>query len=64
MLDWLRPALSGLTTRGRSFLAAGVASALCAVLLGQRDLLRVAVLLVVLPLGCAVMLARARYRCR
>jgi len=62
MLDWLRPALSGLTTRGRSFLAAGGASALCSILLGQRDLLRVAVLLVVLPLGCAVMLARARYR--
>jgi uncharacterized protein (DUF58 family) len=62
MLDWLRPALSGLTTRGRSFLAAGAASALCAVLLGQRDLLRVAVMLVALPLGCALMLARARYR--
>src|SRR5207342_617712 len=30
--------------------------------LGQRDLLRVAALLIVLPLGCAVMLARARYR--
>lgn len=59
---WVRPALSGLTTRGRSFLAAGAAAGICAVLLGQRDLLRVAVLLVVLPLGCALILGRARYR--
>jgi uncharacterized protein (DUF58 family) len=61
-LAQIRPALSGLTTRGRSFISAGFASAICAVLLGQEDLLRVAVLLVVLPLGCAAMLSRARYR--
>jgi uncharacterized protein (DUF58 family) len=59
---WLRPALAGLTTRGRSFLAAGAAAAVCAVVLGQRDLLRVAVLLVALPVGCAVVLGRSRYR--
>jgi uncharacterized protein (DUF58 family) len=58
----LRSALSGLTTRGRSFISAGVASAVCAVLLGQEDLLRVAVLLIALPLSCAAMLTRARYR--
>jgi len=62
VLEWLRPALQGLTTRGRSFLAAGAAAAVCAVVLGQRDLLRVAVLLVALPLGCAVVLGRSRYR--
>jgi uncharacterized protein (DUF58 family) len=61
-LAQIRPALSGLTTRGRSFISAGLAAAICAVLLGQEDLLRVAVLLVALPLGCAVMLTRARYR--
>jgi uncharacterized protein (DUF58 family) len=61
-LAQIRPALSGLTTRGRSFISAGVASVICAVLLGQEDLLRVAVLLVALPLGCAAMLTRARYR--
>ncbi len=61
-LEWIRPALSGLTTRGRSFLAAGLAAAVCAVLLGQRDLLRVAALLVGLPVVSAVILARARYR--
>ncbi len=59
---WLRPALAGLTTRGRSFLASGAAAATCAVLLGQRDLLRVAVLLAALPLAFAVVLGRARYR--
>lgn len=62
MPEWLRPALSGLTTRGRSFLAAGGAAALCALVLNQRDLLRVAMLLAALPLACAITLARSRYR--
>ncbi|MFJ4875796.1 DUF58 domain-containing protein [Streptomyces sp. NPDC088745] len=57
-----RAALSGLTTRGRSFLAAGVAAAVCAFVLGQGDLLRVGVLLAVLPLLCVVVLYRTRYR--
>jgi uncharacterized protein (DUF58 family) len=61
-LSWLRPALSGLTTRGRSFTAAGGAAAFCALLLGQRDLMRVAVLLVTLPTGCALVLGLVRYR--
>jgi uncharacterized protein (DUF58 family) len=61
-MAWLRPALAGLTTRGRSLLAAGLAAAACAVVLGQRDLLRVAILLIALPLGCALSLARTRYR--
>ncbi|MGW5640700.1 DUF58 domain-containing protein, partial [Streptomyces sp. NPDC003832] len=58
----LRTALSGLTTRGRSFLAAGVAAAICAYVLGQSDLLRVGLLLAVLPLVCATVLYRTRYR--
>ncbi|MGW1763938.1 DUF58 domain-containing protein [Streptomyces sp. NPDC002073] len=58
----LRAALSGLTTRGRSFLAAGVAAAACAYVLGQGDLLRVGLLLAVLPLLCAVALHRTRHR--
>jgi uncharacterized protein (DUF58 family) len=62
LLEWLRPALAGLTTRGRSFLAAGAAAGVCALLLGQRDLLRVALLLIAIPLGCAVVLGRSRYR--
>lgn len=58
----LRTALSGLTTRGRSFFAAGVAAAICAYVLGQSDLLRVGLLLAVLPLVAAAVLYRTRYR--
>ncbi|MYW49430.1 DUF58 domain-containing protein [Streptomyces sp. SID161] len=58
----VRTALAGLTTRGRSFLAAGIAAAICAFVLGQSDLLRVGLLLAVLPLLCAGVLYRTRYR--
>ncbi|MGP3975205.1 DUF58 domain-containing protein [Streptomyces sp. 8N114] len=58
----LRLAFGGLTTRGRSFLAAGVAAALCAYVLGQDELLRVGALLAVLPLVCVLVLHRTRYR--
>ena len=58
----LRHAFGGLTTRGRSFLAAGVAAAVCAYVLGQPDLLRVGVLLAVLPLVCVVVVHRTRHR--
>ncbi|NEB80147.1 DUF58 domain-containing protein [Streptomyces sp. SID14478] len=58
----LRTALAGLTTRGRSFLAAGIAAAICAYVLGQSDLLRVGLLLAALPLVCAGVLYRTRYR--
>jgi uncharacterized protein (DUF58 family) len=59
---WLRASLSGLTTRGRSFLAAGVAAGICAFALGQRDLLRIGVLLIALPLGAALVIGRAQFR--
>lgn len=58
----LRVALGGLTTRGRSFFAAGIAAAVCAYVLGQSDLLRVGLLLAVLPLVCVAVLYRTRYR--
>jgi uncharacterized protein (DUF58 family) len=58
----MREALGALTTRGRGFLAAGVTAAVCAVLLGQDDLLRVGALLVLLPLVAAFFLGRSRYR--
>ncbi|MER6468363.1 DUF58 domain-containing protein [Streptomyces collinus] len=58
----IRTALAGLTTRGRSFLAAGIAAAICAYVLGQSDLLRVGLLLAVLPLLCAAVLYRTRHR--
>lgn len=57
----MRAALAGLTTRGRCFLAAGVTSILCALGLGERDLLRIGVLLLALPLVAAAVVARTRY---
>jgi uncharacterized protein (DUF58 family) len=58
----LRAAFSGLTTRGRSFIAAGAAAAVCAYLLGQQDLLRIGALLALLPLLCVLVLHRTRSR--
>ncbi|CAN5403400.1 DUF58 domain-containing protein [soil metagenome] len=58
----MREALSGLTVRGRAFLAAGVTAVVCAILLGQPALTRVGVLVVVLPLLTALIIGRARYR--
>jgi uncharacterized protein (DUF58 family) len=58
----LQAALGGLTTRGRSFLAAGVAATACAYVLGQDELLRIGLLLAVLPLVCVAVLYRTRYR--
>ncbi|GAA3761931.1 DUF58 domain-containing protein [Streptomyces tremellae] len=58
----VRAALSGLTTRGRAFLAAGVAATACAYVLGQPDLLRVGLLLMALPLVCVAVLYRTRYQ--
>ncbi|UZJ23533.1 DUF58 domain-containing protein [Rhodococcus antarcticus] len=54
--------LRGLTTRGRCLVAAGVAAAVCALVLDERDLLRVAVLLVALPVLTALLLGLARLR--
>lgn len=55
-------AVAGLTTRGRCLVTAGLACAAAAALLGQRDLVRVGVLLIALPLVCASVVARTRYR--
>src|SRR6266545_282585 len=58
----MRQALGGLTTRGRSFLAAAAAAGVSALLLGEKDLLRVAALLALLPLLAVFAVARTRYR--
>jgi uncharacterized protein (DUF58 family) len=58
----LAAALRGLTVRGRSFLAAGAACAGSALVLGEQDLLRVALLLLLLPLSAALFVSRTRYR--
>ncbi len=58
----MRSVLSTLTTRGRAFLSAGVTSAACAIALGQKDLLRVGLLLILLPVVTALIANRSRYR--
>jgi uncharacterized protein (DUF58 family) len=60
----MRTALSALTTRGRCLLAAGLAAALCSLVLGEKDLLRVACFLVALPLLAAGAVVRTRFRLR
>jgi len=54
--------LSGLTTRGSSFLAGGIAAALTGYLLGERALLCVGIALVALPLLAATAARRGQYR--
>ncbi|MBV9160850.1 MAG: DUF58 domain-containing protein [Pseudonocardiales bacterium] len=56
--------LAGLTTRGRCLLAAGLAAALCAVLVNERDLLRVAAFAVMLPLLASVIVGHTQIRLR
>jgi uncharacterized protein (DUF58 family) len=58
----MRSLLGALTTRGRSFLAAGITAAACGALIPEPDLLRIGALLVVLPLLSAFGASRARYR--
>jgi uncharacterized protein (DUF58 family) len=58
----MRSWLAAFTTRGTSFLAAGVAAALAGIFLNERDLVSVGVLLLVLPLFSALAAGRARYR--
>ena len=47
-----------LTTRGRCLLAGGIAAAICAVLLDERDLLRVGIFAVIKPQDLHAMIAR------
>lgn len=58
----MRKGLTGLTARGRAFLAAGITAAVCAVVIGQPSLTRVGVLLVALPLLAALLIGRSRYQ--
>ncbi|HEY6275067.1 MAG TPA: DUF58 domain-containing protein [Streptosporangiaceae bacterium] len=60
----MRSLLAGLTTRGRAFLAAGLAAGVLGLGLGQRELVTLGGLLILLPLLSALAAARARYRIR
>jgi len=58
----MRAAIRGLTTRGRSFIAAGAALTAAGLGFGEVDLLRVGVFVLALPLIAVIVLARTRYR--
>ena len=58
----MREGLRGLTTRGKSFLASAGAMAVLALVFGEKDLLRVAVLIAALPLLAAWYVGRTRYK--
>ncbi|WP_344453188.1 DUF58 domain-containing protein [Actinocorallia aurantiaca] len=58
----LRVALDALTVRGRSFAAAGLTAVACAILLGEEDLLRAGLLVLVLPVFSVFAVSRTRYR--
>jgi len=54
--------LAGMTTRGTSFLAAGIAAAFVGYLLGERGLLCVGIALIALPVLAAAAARRGHYR--
>jgi uncharacterized protein (DUF58 family) len=58
----MRGLFGSLTTRGRSFVAAGGAAMVCGLAIPEPDLVRVGALLVVLPLIAALAARRSRYR--
>jgi len=58
----MRAVFGSLTTRGRSFVAAGGAATVCGLAIPEPDLLRVGALLIILPLVSALIARRSRYR--
>ena len=58
----MRALFGSLTTRGRSFMAAGGAAVVCGLSIPEPDLVRVGALLIVLPTVSAFAARRSRYR--
>jgi uncharacterized protein (DUF58 family) len=58
----MRALFGSLTTRGRSFVAAGGAAMVCGLAIPEPDLVRVGALLIILPLISALIARRSRYR--
>lgn len=54
--------MKALTSRGRAFIAGGLTAAACGVLLGERDLVRIGVLVVLIPLVTLLLSARTGQR--
>jgi uncharacterized protein (DUF58 family) len=60
----MRSLFAGITTRGRAFMAAGLVAGAFGLGLGQRELMSLGGVLVLLPLLSALAVGRARYRVR
>ena len=58
----MRGLFGSLTTRGRSFMAAGGAAVVCGLAIPEPDLVRVGALLIILPAVSALIARRSRYR--
>src|ERR1700735_3116997 len=58
----MRALLASLTTRGRSFMAAGGAAVVCGLAIPEPDLVRVGALLLILPLVSVLIAGRSRPR--
>jgi len=55
-------AFRGLTVRGKALLTVGITLSLLSLLFGEKDLLRVAILIGILPILAAMVLGRTRYQ--
>ncbi len=61
-LKGYREGLRALTTRGRAFIAGGLTAAICGMVLGERDLVRIGALIVLLPLVTVAFFSRTGHR--
>lgn len=60
--DAMRETLHALTARGRAFVAGGLTAAACGLVLGERDLVRIGVMVALIPVITAVVVARSGQR--
>lgn len=58
----LRTTLAALTSRGRAFIAGGLTAAASGVLLGERDLVRIGILVLLIPVITAAVAARGGHQ--
>jgi uncharacterized protein (DUF58 family) len=61
-LDAFAEGARALTTRGRAFVAGGVAATACGLVLGERDIIRIGALIALLPLVTVAVIARSGHR--
>ncbi len=62
LLRRVRDDIAGLTVRGRAFVAGGATAVLCGMLLGERDLVRVGAVILLLPLFAIAVAGRSGRR--